>query len=299
MKKQFFSILLFVVAVLVFAACNNKNNENSIIGDGAELIKIQSGFKFTEGPAVDKDGNIYFTDQPDNKIYKWNCLNESITVFHDSAERANGMYFDKDGNLIACADLYGKMISIKPDKSFKTLFDNYNGKRLNAPNDLWITPNGGIYFTDPYYQREYWERTESEMDGENVYYFSPGNDLKMVAAQFVKPNGIIGTPDGKILYVADIGDSKTYKFKINDDGSLSEMKLFCNEGSDGMTIDDRGNIYLTNKFVSVFNSAGEKIKEIQVPEQPSNVCFGGNDRSTLFITARTSVYKIKMNVSGV
>lgn len=253
---------------------------------------IKSGFKFTEGPATAADGNVYFTDQPENKIYIYNPQNDSITLFHKSAERANGLYFDKKGHLVACADGFGKIISISQDKSYSTLAQDFEDKQFNGPNDLWIAPNGGIYFTDPYYQRPYWKRTKADLSSEDVYCISPIGKVSKVATDFVKPNGIIGTPDGKFLYVADIGASKTYRFKISTDGSLSEKMLFCNEGSDGMTIDKQGNVYLTNEFVSVFDVSGKKIAEIKVPETPSNVTFFGTNNNQLFITARTSVYKV-------
>lgn len=253
---------------------------------------IKSGFKFTEGPATAADGKVYFTDQPENKIYIYNPQNDSITLFHQSAERANGLYFDKIGRLLACADGFGKIISISQDKSYLTIAQDFEGKQYNGPNDLWIAPNGGIYFTDPYYQRPYWKRTKADLTSEDVYYISPIGTVSKVATDFVKPNGIVGTSDGKFLYVADIDASKTYRFKILSDGSLSEKTLFCNEGSDGMTIDKHGNVYLTNEFVSVFDVSGKKIAEIKVPETPSNVTFFGSDNNQLFITARTSVYKV-------
>ena len=163
---------------------------------------------------------------------------------------------------------------------------DYQGKLLNGPNDVWIRPGGGLYFTDPYYKRPYWKRGPKEMD-ECVYYLAPDyKTLTRVIDDMKQPNGIIGTPDGKLLYVADIGAGKTYRYRIQPDGSLKEKKLFCELGSDGMTIDSEGNIYLTGKGVSVFDPAGKKIEHIEVPETwTANVCFGGKDRQTLFITA--------------
>lgn len=288
--------LILIISLLSFLIISAQDSSSIYIGTPK---LIQSGFSFTEGPAVDKDGNVYFTDQPNDKIYVWNCENDEIKIFHNSPERANGIYFAKDGNLIACADLNGKLISIKPDGEYDVLIDNFEGKQLNGPNDLWIAPNGGIYFTDPYYQRQYWERIEPEIEQERVYYYSPEGTLIIADENLVKPNGIIGTPDGKYLYVADIGDSKTYRYEIQSDGSLKNRVLFAEEGSDGMTIENFGNVYLTNDFVSVFNKEGNKIANISVPELPSNVCFGGKDRNILFITARTSVYKLRMNTQGV
>ncbi|HEY4335728.1 MAG TPA: SMP-30/gluconolactonase/LRE family protein, partial [Puia sp.] len=169
------------------------------------------------------------------------------------------------------------------------------------PNDLWIDAKGGIFFTDPYYQRPYWSRTRSELDGEKVYYLPRGGKQPVVvAADVKKPNGIVGTPDGKTLYISDIGDGKTYAYTIGAGGRLSNRRLVCAQGSDGMTLDERGNIYLTGDGVTVYNPAGKKIAHIPVPEQwTANLCFGGKDRRTLFITASQGVYVLRMRVRGV
>jgi gluconolactonase len=294
MNKTKNAFLLFFFILMTVTYSQTKTNINM---DIPELIK--TGFSFTEGPAVDKDGNVYFTDQPNNKIYIWNHLSNLVTLFHSSPERSNGMHFNNEGKLLACADLYGRIISISMDGSFDILVEGFNGKQLNGPNDLWPRDNGGIYFTDPYYQRPYWEREEPDIPEQRVYYYSPDGKVTIADEDLVKPNGIIGTPDGKTLYVADIEDEKTYMYEIKEDGSLVNKTLFAEEGSDGMTIDAEGNVYLTNDGVSVFDKDGKKITNIEVPELPSNVCFAGKDRDILFITARTSVYKLQMNVKGV
>jgi len=221
--------------------------------------------------------------------------------FHDSPGRANGLYFDREGNLIACADLNNELWLIDMRGNVKVLVKGYKGKKLNGPNDCWIDGKGGIYFTDPFYKRPYWDRGPMEQDGQHVYYLSPdGRELIRVADDLVQPNGIIGTPDGKTLYVADIGDKKTYVYRINEDATLSEKKLFCGMGSDGMTIDEQGNVYLTGKGVTVFNSSGKRIEHIDIPQGwTANVTFGGKDMRTLFVTAQTGLYAVEMRVKGV
>jgi gluconolactonase len=176
----------------------------------------------------------------------------------------------------------------------------YQGKLLNGPNDVWLRHDGGLYITDPYYKRSYWKRGPKEMD-ECVYFLAPDRKkLTRVIDNMVRPNGIIGTPDDKLLYVSDIDGGKTYRYKIESDGSLTEKTLFCSLGSDGMTIDDEGNVYLTGKGVSVFDPTGNRIEHIDVPEPwTGNVCFGGKDRHTLFITASKGLYSLKMRVKGV
>ncbi|MEO6000019.1 MAG: SMP-30/gluconolactonase/LRE family protein [Chitinophagaceae bacterium] len=276
------------------------NPNSKIISKNAELKLVSKQFSFTEGPAVDKKGNIFFTDQPNNKIWKYDT-NGELSLFLDKAGRSNGMYFDKKGNLISCADEIDQLWSINPSAVATVLVTNYEGQRLNGPNDVWIHPNGNIYITDPYYQRDWWDRKSPDIKGEKVYCLPKGQkELVMVADSFKRPNGIIGTPDGKYLYVADINDSKTYRFTIHKDGSLKERTLFVSMGSDGMTIDEKGNIYITGNGVTVFNNKGEKIEHIRVPAKwTANICFGGKNRNMLFITASESIYTLQMQVRGV
>jgi gluconolactonase len=285
---------------LILLALNPKKSK--IIARGATVIKLAEGFAFTEGPAVDSKGNVYFTDQPNNKIHIWTTEGK-LETFLENSGRANGLYFDLNGNLLACADMDNQLWSITiADTSHKILVLNYDDKTLNGPNDLWVRPDGGIYFTDPLYVRPYWTRSkEMQQDGEHVYFLSPDRKtLSRVADDLVKPNGIIGTPDGKKLYVADIGANKTYVYDINPDGSLKNKKLFIALGSDGMTIDQKGNIYLTGKGVTVFNDQGIQIEHIKVDAGwTANVCFGGTDMNTLFITASQYLYSLKMKVKGV
>jgi gluconolactonase len=271
-----------------------------LIAANAELVKVSGQFSFTEGPAVDKKGNIYFTDQPNDKIWEYD-VNGKLSMFMDKTGRSNGLYFDHSGNIIACADNKDELWSISPAKKVIVILNNYQGHRLNGPNDLWIDAKGGIYFTDPYYQREYWDRKQPDIDGQKVYYLPKGKKEPVIVDDKLKqPNGIVGSPDGKTLYVADIGDNKTYKYQINKDASLSNRQLLFSQGSDGMTLDNKGNIYITGQGVTVYNKNGIKIGHIPVPgEWTANVCFGGKDRKTLFITAKESVYTIKMNVKGV
>ncbi len=278
---------------------------NSIIAEGAQLKLVSSQFSFTEGPAVDKDGNIYFTDQPNNKIYKWSAEDGSITVFLDNAGRANGLFFDKEGNLYACADEHNQLWMIDKDGKVTVLVKDFEGKLLNGPNDLWISPlTGAIYFSDPMFARDYWERNRQiqQAAGQQVYYLSPDRKtVKRLTDDMRQPNGIIGTPDGKTLFVADMGARQTFKYKINDDGSISDKTLFCRMGSDGMTMDERGDIYLCGQGgVTVFDSNGQQIQRIPVGRGwTANITFGGKDRKTLFITSSTSIYTLQMNVKGV
>jgi gluconolactonase len=267
----------------------------SVIAPGAEVKKLTGGFKFTEGPAADAKGNVFFSDITNNRIHKWS-LDGKLSTFRENSGGANGLFFDKNGNLLACEGVGRRLVSIDPNGNVTVLADKYDGKPFNSPNDLWPDLKGGVYFTDP----RYGNRDDMQQGGEHVYYLTPDHKkVVRVIDDMVRPNGIIGTPDGKLLYVADHGGGKTFVYTINDDGTLSNKKLFATKGSDGMTIDNEGNVYLTTSVVEVYNKNGEKIDAIVVPEMPANICFGGKDKKTLFITARTSFYSLQMRVNGV
>jgi gluconolactonase len=290
------------------------------------LDTLGSGFSFTEGPAVDKYGNIFFTDQPNDKIYKWAAGTGAITTFLTGTGRSNGMAFDKNGNLIACADMHGELWKIAPNGSHTVLVNNYNGKLLNGPNDVWINPNnGGMYITDPIFPRSYWDAadprrqgwppTHSEQaatgKGGYVYYLAPGSHtLVRVTTEAMGwdadgwPNGVVGTPDGKKLYVnkwaPDINTAGTWVFDIKPNGTLANMKKFIDMGGDGMSMDERGNIYISNSYgVTAFDKNGIRIFNVPTGGATNNV-FGGKNNKTLFITGPVDkLTALKMNVAGV
>jgi gluconolactonase len=283
---------------LSYSQVNQKAPE--MITRGATPEKAGEGFAFTEGCSVSTDGRVFFTDQPNDKIYVWDETT-GISLFKEDCERSNGTFFDREGNLITCADRYNKLVKFTPEGELLDVYTaGFNGQHLNGPNDLWLDGRGGIYFTDPFYRRDYWESGHNkEQDVQGVYYLRPSGELIRVIGDLVQPNGIVGTPDGNTLYIADIGAGTTWKYQINPDGTLSKKTNFAPAGSDGMTLDSKGNVYLTYGKVLIFDKEGNKTGEIELPESPSNICFGGRDRKTLFITARTSVYTVKMKVRGV
>ena len=291
--------LTSLAIVFIGLACSLPAAEPSILAPGAKLEKVSSEFEFTEGPAVDARGNLYFTDQPNDRILRLD-VDGTLKTFLKPAGRSNGMYFDRHGNLIACADEKNELWSISPKGKVTVLLKDYRGKLLNGPNDVWVRPDNALFFTDPLYKRPYWHRGEGEQGGEHVYFMTANRKtVTRVIDDLKQPNGIIGTPDGKILYVSDIGSGKTYSYAVHADGHVTDKKLFCAIGSDGMTIDREGNVYLTGKGVSVVSAAGKTIEHIDVPEPwTANVAFAGRDRSTLFITASKSLYKIKTTVKG-
>lgn len=289
-----------VTTLTIIAGCLMPDLQaQDIVSPGAVTEKLSGGFSFTEGPASDAEGNVFFTDQPNNRILEWST-DDVLTVWMKPCGRSNGLVFDKQGNLWACADEKNQLWKISPDKNIDVVISDYNGKYLNGPNDLWIHPNGGIYFSDPFYKRPWWDHDSMQQDCQCVYYLSPDRSrLVRVVDDLAQPNGIIGTPDGKTLYIADIGNKKTYSYAMGKDGLLSGKKLFCDMGSDGMTIDKQGNLYLTGKGVFVFDKNGKQIKHIDIDESwTANVCFGGKDMKSLFITASKGLYRLKLNVEG-
>jgi gluconolactonase len=279
---------------------NVSSARDRVVASGATVEKLAGGFEFTEGPTSDAAGNLFFTDQPSDRILKWS-VEGKLSTFLQPAGRANGMCFDAGGQLIACADEKTALWSIAPDGRVTVILSEYGGRPLNGPNDVWVRPDGALYFTDPFYDRPWWTHHALPQDGQHVYFLSADRQhLARVADDLTKPNGITGTPDGKTLFVADIGAGKTYRYDIAPDGSLAGKTLVIDHGSDGMTIDSEGHLYLTGDGVLVFDQAGRQVDHIRIPDEKwtGNVSFGGADRHTLFITASTGLYAIRMRVRG-
>jgi gluconolactonase len=296
---KLFKFLFVSLFLLVCYSFIPKEGLDCIIKHGDKVKLLADGFLFTEGPASDGKGNIYFTDQPNDRIMLWG-KDGKLSVFLQPAGRSNGLSFDDKGNLWACADEKNALWCIDPVKNITIIPSRYKGKALNGPNDLWNTPDGGVYFTDPFYKRTWWDHDSMPQPIQAVYFLSPDHKtITRVADDLKQPNGIVGTPDGTTLFVADIQANKTWKYTINKDGTLSNKRLFCEMGSDGMTIDLKGNIYLTGTGVTVFDRDGVFLGTIPVPEKwTANVCFGGKDMKTLFITASKSFYSIRTLTKG-
>ena len=272
-----------------------------VVADGAGLERLAGDYAFTEGPVADAAGNVYFTDQPNDRIVKWNAADGAVADWMRPAGRANGLYLTRDGALLAAADEHNQLWSIAPDRTVTVLVKDYGGKLLNGPNDIWVSGRGDVYFTDPLYARSYWQRDPAmQQPGERVYLLRAGTEEpRVVLDDLQKPNGIVGSPDGRTLYVADIGAGRTWAYEIGPDGSLAGKRLFCELGSDGMTVDNRGNVYLTGDGVTVFDREGNRIEHIDVPQEwTANVTFGGVNHDLLFITASRAIYGIRMQVRG-
>jgi gluconolactonase len=277
-----------------------RERKAGVLAPGVTLQKLANGFAFTEGPTSDANGTVFFTDQPNDRILRWST-DQGLSTFLQPAGRANGLCFDAGGQLIACADEKNELWSIAPDGQVSVLVREYEGTRLNGPNDVWVHPDGGLYFTDPFYPRSWWTHHTMPQDGQHVYFLSADRrQLVRVIDDLKKPNGIIGTPDGRSLFVADVKAAKTYRYDVTSNGHLTGKTLVAAQGSDGMTLDEEGNLYLTGDGVTVRDPAGRQIEHIPVPDEKwtANVSFGGNDRRTLFITASSSLYSVRLRVAG-
>jgi len=286
--------IAIVVVSAVLLTWEPLAQESTLATPGARVEKVASGFGFVEGPAADADGTLYFVDIPSERIFRWTA-SEGATIFREESGRANGLRFDLDGNLVVCEMGRRRVTAITPGGETLVLADQFDRKRLNSPNDLWIDPKGGIYFSDP----RYGSSDDQEINGHHVYYIEPNQrEIRRVVDDLERPNGIIGTPDGGRVYIADHDAGQTYVYTPRDDGSLTDKRLFVAQGSDGMTMDDLGNIYLTGQDITVYDPSGSPITSIAVPETPANLTFGGPEGRTLFITARTSLYALEMTVSG-
>jgi gluconolactonase len=302
--KSIFKILTTLLILVVFSFYSQpvKAQLENLIQPGATLEKLSGEFSFTEGPCPDSKGNIYFTDQPNNRIMIW-TVDDKLETFLQPAGRANGLFLDKKGNVWACADEKGELWEISKDKKVTVVLKGFEGKPFNGPNDLYIMKNGGIYFTDPFFVRDYWENKEMRQKDQAVYYLKPDHKTVIkINSGLLQPNGIICTPDEKTIYIADMRGRKTYTYTVNKDGSLTDKKQVLEVGSDGLVLDKQGNIYTTGSRdgVTIWDKEGKKLGSIKVPESwIANLCFGGKDNKSLFITASKGLYRMKMQVEGI
>ena len=286
------SFLLF----LTFTAQTTLGAESGLIADDAQVVEVQGGFAFIEGPVSDAVGNLYFTDIDNNRLHKLAPTGD-LSSFHEPSNRANGLTLDLDGGLLICEQEAQRLVKMDANGNISVIADGYQGKPFNSPNDAWVHPNGSIYMTDPRYQ---YPQGSLAQDGEYVYRISPQRDeVTAIITDIPKPNGVVGTEDGKTLYIASTELRKVFRYTINEDGSVANRTEFADQGSDSMTLDEHGNVYLTwLGGVSIRNPSGEQIDFIRTEQMPANVGFGGRDGKTLFMTARTSLYSLQMNVEA-
>ena len=282
-----------------------KGKLSSILSKDSEVEKVAGGFQFVEGPVWNsREGFLLFSDIPANRIYKWSP-EKGVEVFREPSGNSNGLTYDKQGRLIICEHGNRRVSRIEKDGSLTVPADRFHGKRLNSPNDVVVKSDGAIYFTDPPYGIK---PEQQELPFQGVFRLDPeSKKLTLLADDFPRPNGIAFSPDEKVLYIADSSERRHVRvFDVEADGTISNSRVFAGEnprlqGSpDGMKLDVEGRLYVSaGGGVWVYASNGEYLGRIDIPEKPANCAWGGEDWRTLYVTARTSLYCVKLNVQGV
>jgi gluconolactonase len=282
-----------------------------LVDQNAQVEQIATGFSFTEGPIWMADGSLHFSDMPGDKRRRWHPT-EGVTVLRDPSNKCNGMTRDDHGNLIVCEHVTSSLVRESPDGTRETLASHWGERELNSPNDVIVAADGSIIFTDPTYGRMpgFGLEREQELDFQGVYRLpADGGDLQLLIDDFAQPNGLCFTPDESQLYINDTVHAHIRVFDVGPDHALSNGRVFAEgigtgdlasgELVDGMKLDERGNVYVTGpKGVWIFAPDGEHLGVIEVPENVGNVNWGGDDWSTLYIPASTSVYRVQMKVAG-
>jgi gluconolactonase len=272
------------------------------IGPKGEIRKLHGELQFTEGPTSDDHGNLYFSDIPANRIYKVDAVGV-LSVFLEPSNHTNGLMYNR-GRLLAC-EMDGRLVAIDvASKDTKALAAQYNGQRFNAPNDLVVDREGGVYFTDPHF------RAPMPLPQEvvAVYYAAADGRVTRLIDDLKAPNGVILSPDEKTLYVVPTLQKQMMAYPVMSPGKLGVGKVLCelqqpegkdNTGGDGLTIDTNGNLYITSNLgIQIYDPHGKLLGILSFPEQPANCAFGGPGNRTLFVTARTSLYAVAMEAEG-
>ncbi len=294
-------------SVFVIIVVATTNVRGQILPPDAQVERLATGFSFTEGPVYDNNGGVLFTDIQRSSIVRYDIEMETTEILDSRSGGANGLFFDSDGKLISM-DGNQRQVSRRSAADVSViedvLADEWNGLRFNSPNDLVIADDGGIYFTDPDYQNR---RSQPEA----VYYLNPAGDLSQIISGFRRPNGISLSPDGETLYLAVEAEFRIMAYDIGPGSLPTNEREFAltnvdaegnrirgiSNGPDGMTVDPAGNLYAAvQNAVWAWTPTGERLFELDVPENPTNVVFGGADGKTLFITARSSLYAVDLNI---
>jgi len=304
MLQRLGSLLVLLIALATFAQAADTE---SLAAPGEQVKKLAGGMKFTEGPAwIPAKKTLVFSDIPNSKLMQWR-EGDGLSEFRPS-EQSNGNILDLQGRLISCQHAGRNLVRTESDGKITVLTDKFDGKRFNSPNDVAVKSDGTLWFTDPP-----WGLTGAgDLPGHWVFKLDPTTGkVEPVVKDLAMPNGINFSPDESRIYIADTGghtkhpDAAYHKlpagvhcYEVSKDGQLGKKLFMIKEGSDGMTVDVKGNLYTTHGGVNVYDADGKLLEKIAVPEGPANVCFGGDDMRTLFITARTSLYSVRMKIPG-
>lgn len=302
-RRRLFSVSMLLLVAATTQAADDGGNSIKGIGPKGDVKKVQGGFMFTEGPAADAHGRIYFSDIPANRVYRLDDDGKA-SIFREPSNFTNGSMFDAQGDLVSC-EMDGQVVVVSADgKRVRPLAAMYQGKRFNAPNDLVVDSTDGVYFTDPHFRAP----DPLPQGVTAVYYVGGGGLVKRLIDDLKAPNGVILSTDEKTLYVVPSGQEEVMAYPVETPGKIGNGKVFCRlrqapgqqgRGGDGLTIDTKGNLYIATALgLQVFDKNGEHLGNIEVPEQPANATFGGPDLKTLYITARTSLYRAEMEATG-
>lgn len=305
-----FSQKLFGVAMalLLMVGWVRAEDKPSVVAAGASVKKLAGNMKFTEGPVwLPAQKKLVFSDIPNSKLMQWTEAG-GLAEFRQS-EKSNGNILDLQGRLVTCQHDGRNLVRTEADGKITVLIDKFEGKRFNSPNDVAVRSDGTLWFSDPSWGLQ----GPHEIPGHFVFKYDPeSKKVEAVIKDLAMPNGIVFSPDETRIYVADTGgntkhpDAAFHKlpagvhcYEVSKAGVLGKKLFATKEGSDGMRVDVKGRLYTTNgPAVNVFDADGKLLEKIPVPENPANIAFGGDDYQTLFITARTSLYSVKLNVAG-
>ena len=299
-RPRFF-LLALLIGVSVFLGeismpLAQPSSVDELIAEGASPKLIVDGFRFTEGPAADASGNLYFSDIGSNRIHYWNASNQRLSTIRENSGGADGLFVDRNGALWVCELKDKQLTKIDARGAYSVVADSFDDRPFTGPNDLWIDPYGGIYFSDSY------GGSQVRTADHRVFYRAPSGKVNLVVDDFYKSNGLQGSRDGRWLYVSDYIANRVYRYAIKAPGQLGERRVFAEYRCDGMTLDNQSNLYLctgnAGHGVVVFSSSGKEIGKIQFPENPANATFGGPDNQTLFVTANQGLYSLQMKVGG-
>jgi len=291
---------------LTTAQSSNQGNQNSlevILDDNIQVEKVAGDFRFTEGPIWHPNGFLLFSDIPANTIYQW-TPNQKTEIFRRPSGNANANTLDQEGRLISAEHSNHRLSRTEQDGTIVTLVNQFQGKRLNSPNDLVVKSDGSIYFTDPPYGIK---SEQEELGFYGVYRLTPDGKLTLLVKDFVGPNGIALSPDEEKLYVNDSEKGHIRVFDVKSDGTLENGQLFAELKDpstkgvpDGMKVDQEGNVYSTGPGgVWIFSPSGNLLGRIEVPELATNLAWGDDDYKTLYITTSNSLYRIRLKIPGV
>ncbi len=262
-----------------------------------KVEKIATGYKFTEGPIWSHEGFLLFSDIPENKILRL-VPGKPVEIFRQDSNGANGNAFDAQGRLYTCEGGARRVTRTDKKGKVEVLADKFEGKRFNSPNDIVVRRDGHIYFTDPAFGQSADTR---ELDFYGVFHIAPKGQIELIAKPKGRPNGLALSPDGRILYVDNSDERNVRAYDLDRGGKATNERVVISNiegGADGMKVDEKGNLYIASKTLAIYSPQGKLLRQIELPETPSNCAFGDAGLQSLYITARASLYRVRLNVKG-